>query len=116
MDSFNHFALGSVFEWVYGALGGPTLIQPRFRRFGIAPLVDGPIGRVDLRFNSPSGLIATRWTRDDDGSLTLDLEVPANTVAELRLPRAEVHESGCTLPDVEGVVDHAGTAVTVGLA
>lgn len=118
MNSFNHFALGSVFEWVYGALGGPTPIEPRFRRFGIAPLVDGPIGRVDLRFNSPSGPIATAWSRDDDGSLTLDLEVPANTVAELRLPRTVVHESGSPLTDVEGIADHAvtdaGTVVTVG--
>lgn len=116
MNSFNHFALGSVFEWLYAALGAPQPLEPRFRRFLVAPIVGGPVGSATIRFDSPSGPIGSSWRRDGR-VLELDVEVPANTTATIRVPGTDVTESGAGLGtrDVaDGPRAEGTTVVTVG--
>ncbi|GGD82356.1 family 78 glycoside hydrolase catalytic domain [Paenibacillus nasutitermitis] len=87
MNSFNHYALGSVGEWIYRYLVGIDLDDQEagFRSFRIRPLPGGGISSAACRYDSLYGRIESDWSIADDG-LSLRVEVPANTSAELRLP------------------------------
>ena len=96
MNSFNHYSLGSVGEWLYRAVAGIDCDPeaPGFGRIRIAPTLDDRLDWVDARYHSVRGPIATRWERVD-GGLTLTVEIPANTTADVTIPNAGgavVHE------------------------
>jgi len=85
MNSFNHYALGAVCAFLYRRVGGVAPIEPGFRRFRVAPLFDPRFASAGVTLNSASGRIETAWRRTN-GRVTLDLTVPANTVAQVVLP------------------------------
>ncbi len=90
MNSFNHYSLGSVGEWLYRTVAGidndPE--TPGFGRIRIAPALDERLDWVDARYHSVRGPIATRWERVD-GGLTLTVEIPANTTADVTISNPE---------------------------
>lgn len=103
MNSFNHYAYGSVGEWLYGTLTGLDLDpDPRssgWRRARIAPrppvhpgLPDEPLlrsARATLR--SVNGPWRVAW-EIAGGTFQLDASVPPNAQASVRLPDATIHE------------------------
>lgn len=88
MNSYNHYALGSVGEWLYSGIAGIRYDGPGGRRLTLAPLVDESLAWARARHVSPYGVVACGWERIDDGSLRVDVEVPVGAAATLRLPRA----------------------------
>ncbi|NYD90722.1 family 78 glycoside hydrolase catalytic domain [Sphingomonas melonis] len=85
MNSFNHYALGAVCAFLYRRLGGVEPVAPGFRHVRVAPLFDPRIASAGVTLDSASGRIVTSWRRER-GEVTLDLTVPANTLAEVVLP------------------------------
>lgn len=85
MNSFNHYALGAVCSFLYRRVAGVEPIAPGFRRFRVAPLFDPRFASAGVTLDSASGRIETVWNRTK-GQTTVDLTVPANTVAEVILP------------------------------
>ncbi|SLN26555.1 alpha-L-rhamnosidase [Roseisalinus antarcticus] len=63
MNSFNHYAYGSVGEWLYARLAGIDWDPeaPGFRRVLLRPLFDARIGRVDAQYDAPTGRIRSDW-------------------------------------------------------
>ncbi|MFG2211385.1 alpha-L-rhamnosidase [Streptomyces sp. NPDC048638] len=88
MNSFNHYAYGSVGEWMYANIAGIAPAAPGFRKILVRPRPGGGVTRAEGRYDSVHGPIATRWKADDDG-FHLTLTVPANTTAEVWIPAAE---------------------------
>jgi len=86
MNSYNHYAFGAVVGFMYRRLGGIAEAAPGFRRISIDPIFDRRIGRVRARYDSCLGPIATDIRGDRRGLSRLALELPANSVAEVRLP------------------------------
>ena len=88
MNSFNHYAYGSVAGWMFSTMAGvrddPT--EPGFRHFVLAPLPDARIGKVDASFRSPYGVIASRWEFDEKGKWRWMFTIPANTTATVIAP------------------------------
>ena len=41
MTSFNHYALGSVADWLHRTIGGLAPLEPGYRRFRVAPRPGG---------------------------------------------------------------------------
>ncbi|MBM7518695.1 family 78 glycoside hydrolase catalytic domain [Nocardioides nitrophenolicus] len=120
MNSFNHYAYGAVGDWMYQNIGGISPLEPGYRRFRVAPAVDGALSDARGEYDSVYGTIATDWKRQGD-DLTLAVDVPVNTTAEVVLPAANtwaVTEGGDLLPDVTGVQDVSSAdgevVVTVG--
>nr|WP_246087022.1 alpha-L-rhamnosidase C-terminal domain-containing protein [Nocardioides humi] len=120
MNSFNHYAYGAVGDWMYQHIGGISPLEPGYRRFRVVPAVDGALTDARGELDSVYGTIATDWERQDD-DLTLDVDVPVNTTAEVVLPAANtwaVTEGGDLLQDVDGVQDVSSAdgevVVTVG--
>ena len=88
MNSLNHYAYGSIGFWLYTRLCGLCLIEPGFRRFAVAPQFIKGITYAEMTYESVYGQIGIAW-RCENGIITLDLTVPANTTAMLTLPEKE---------------------------
>jgi len=87
MNSFNHWAFGSVGEWMWRDLAGiqPDETQPGFKHFTIHPRPAGDLRWVKASYDSIRGPIESNW-KMADGRLTLQVVVPANTTATVCVP------------------------------
>src|SRR6201996_7530218 len=87
MNSFNHYSLGSIGEWLWRSAAGIDQ-GPGSVAYGdlvIAPQFGPRLEWVTARYDSPRGLIRVQWRRSGDG-VDLELEIPPGRPAELRLP------------------------------
>lgn len=86
MNSLNHYAYGSVVEFLYRYSAGITPLEPGFRKARIAPVPEIRLGKVSCRFDSVSGQYACSWSIQEDGILSFDIEIPFGCNAEVVLP------------------------------
>ncbi|MFJ8581734.1 family 78 glycoside hydrolase catalytic domain [Micromonospora sp. NPDC093277] len=99
MNSFNHYAYGAVGDWMYRTVAGiqPDAANPGYAHLTIAPQPGGDLTWARAAYQSAQGRISTDWKRDERGDLRLNVTVPGNTTATVRLPapsRYAVTESG----------------------
>ena len=107
MNSFNHYSLGSVGEWLFGHVAGISSDPqyPGFERILIAPRPDSGLTFADATYDSVRGRIKSHW-KTEAGRTTFDISVPANTSATVRIPAADANrvlESGKSIENAEGV-------------
>ncbi|KAH8892524.1 glycoside hydrolase family 78 protein [Thozetella sp. PMI_491] len=88
MTSFNHYALGSVAEWIHANVGGISLLTEGWKEFAVRPAPGGDINSANAKFLSPYGLVKSSW-RVDGSTFTLDFTVPPNSRATVQLPGEE---------------------------
>lgn len=97
MNSQNHIMLGSVDDWFYRVLAGLVPASPGGSLVRIRPHVLGDLTFVEGRIETPFGRVSSSWRRTDE-SLSLDIEVPVGSAAEVGIPLlwpgARVFESG----------------------
>jgi len=88
MNSLNHYAYGSIVEWMYRNMCGINPVEdcPGFRRVRIVPMPDARLRSASARFLSPIGFYESGWEIRDDGSLKVTVTVPFGGTAELILP------------------------------
>ena len=123
MNSFNHYAYGSIGDWLYRVVAGIDLdeAEPAYKRIVIRPQPGDGLEWVNAELDSMYGKIRSAWKKDGD-KLTLDVVIPANTTAKIWLPGSDadvtVSESGTALSEAEGIEDvqasEQGMVVTVG--
>jgi len=107
MNSFNHYSLGSVGEWLYGSVAGIDL-DPEvsgFKSIVIRPCPGGGLEYASAEYESIRGMIKSAWRLEGD-SLALDVTVPANAHATVYFPcpkNVPVTESGGEAGNSEGV-------------
>lgn len=85
MNSFNHYAYGSVGEWMYANVTGIAPADPGFRKILVRPRPGGGVTEAEGRFDALYGPVTTRWKTDSEG-FRLTLTLPANTTAEVWVP------------------------------
>ncbi|MEW1722426.1 alpha-L-rhamnosidase [Streptomyces sp. NPDC093109] len=93
MNSFNHYAYGSVGEWMYANIAGIAPRAPGFREITVRPRPGGGLTRAEGRFDSVYGPITTKW-RTGAGGFELTVSLPANTTAEVWIPTAGTRKPG----------------------
>lgn len=98
MNSFNHYSLGSVGEWLYRCAAGIELDSHvnGFKKIILRPYPGGGLDYAGAEYRSIHGLIKSRWQREGN-MLTYDITVPANTSACVYLPsdlKTPILESG----------------------
>lgn len=83
MNSFNHYAYGSVADWVYEKAAGIQRLEeaPGFERVKIQPVADRRLGWLEASVQTIEGKISSKWMYTDDG-IRYDIEtaVPAEIV------------------------------------
>ncbi|MFD9445323.1 alpha-L-rhamnosidase [Streptomyces sp. NPDC060006] len=87
MNSFNHYAYGSVGEWMYTNIAGIAAGRPGYRHIVVRPRPGGGVTSARATFASVRGPVSTRW-RQRSGGFDLTCSVPANTTAEVWIPAA----------------------------
>jgi len=112
MNSFAHYAIGSVGEWLYATVAGIQLdpAVPAYRHFILRPEPGGGLTWARGAYRSIHGRIESEW-RIDGERLTLRVAVPANTTATLYVPTSRpesVRESGSPVEEAVGVRAAAG--------
>ncbi len=88
MNSLNHYAYGSIAEWIWRWCAGLEPVEPGFRRVKLHPVPDRRLGRLDAAYDSASGLYEVHWQCPDLSHVTLSVTVPEGGEAELTLPWA----------------------------
>ena len=94
MTSFNHYALGAVADWIHRVVGGIAPLEPGYSRVLIAPQPGGDIRWARSSLETRHGTVSVSWSRDGDGSLELDVNVPEGVKAVVRLPDSAEQELG----------------------
>ncbi len=91
MNSFAHYAIGSVGEWLNKIVLGinPDPAGPGFEKFIIHPRPGPGVTWARGSYDSIRGKIAVDW-KQEGRAFTLRLEVPANTIATVHLQASDV--------------------------
>ncbi len=90
MNSFNHYSLGSVGEWMYATVAGIDLdpANPGYKHLIIRPRPGEGITSAEASLMSVYSRVATDW-KLVDGKFTLDVTIPANTTATVYIPASD---------------------------
>ncbi|MDX2054369.1 MAG: family 78 glycoside hydrolase catalytic domain [Polyangiaceae bacterium] len=116
MNSYSHYAFGSVAQWLYEHVAGIEATSPGFKTFRLRPSIGGGLTHVNASWLSQYGRIASHW-KLEGGKLEVNVEVPANTSAEVWIPcpkDAAVTEHGRALTNLEHRERHAILRVAPG--
>jgi len=97
MNSLNHYAYGSIVEWMYREMYG---LNPSsgddavtgFRHAQIAPKPDKALAWARASYLSAAGLFESGWEIDQQGNLCFEITIPFNAEAQVVLPDAEVED------------------------
>jgi alpha-L-rhamnosidase len=85
MNSFNHYALGAVGDWLHRVVGGIVPGEPGYRCTEIRPRPGGVLTFARARHRTPYGAVECAW-RVADGRMEVEVVVPPNASAEVTLP------------------------------
>ncbi|KAJ5107718.1 hypothetical protein N7456_004393 [Penicillium angulare] len=89
MTSFNHYALGSVANWLHEKVGGLSVIEPGWRVFKIRPIPGGTIRNAHIQYESPYGRIRCSWSLNEESFFSMNLTIPPNSYAWVFMPDAQ---------------------------
>jgi hypothetical protein len=92
MNSFNHYSLGSVGQWLYEYVAGIRAATPGYGHVIIAP-EPGELEWARAEYRSVRGPIISAWRQDGD-TFQLEVELPANVTATVLVPGAEAVDDG----------------------
>lgn len=105
MNSFNHFAKGTVVNWFYEDIAGIRPEAPAFKSISFHPRPVGDLTWAKAEHHSMHGLIRSAW-KIGKGNFTMEILIPANTTATVHVPcqdAKDVTESGKPAGKAEGV-------------
>jgi alpha-L-rhamnosidase len=117
MNSFNHYAYGAIGAWLYRVVAGLQADpeEPGYRHVRFAPQPGGGLTSARATLNTMYGPTGSAWELVD-GQFRLEVTVPPNAHATVRLPHAtlaQVTESGLPLSGAAGVARSAQDGETV---
>ncbi|KAI4598742.1 hypothetical protein KJ359_002634 [Pestalotiopsis sp. 9143b] len=86
-----HDMLGTIYEWFYSYVLGVQPLADAYQTWSLRPCFKAEFDFVEGEIDSPYGLISVKFDRrgSSDSTASVDVRVPAGTVCELQLPRAE---------------------------
>lgn len=95
MVSFNHYAYGSVADWLHRTVAGlaPDPAEPGYRHVLVQPRPGGGLTSASAELMSRYGRTAVAWNIDGD-EFVLDVTIPPNATATITLPDDTVTTMG----------------------
>lgn len=87
MNSFNHYSLGSVGEWLWRSVAGigQGADSVAYVDLVIEPRLGARLDWVTARYDSPRGVVSVDWRRDGAG-VSGRLEIPPGRPAQVLIP------------------------------
>lgn len=87
----NHVMWGHIDTWFYQGLCGIRPVTAGYGEIAIQPYIPSDLAWARGAIHTLRGRIAAGWRRKGNG-LVLDVTIPANTVAHVRLPAGQLHD------------------------
>ncbi|MDO5423729.1 MAG: glycoside hydrolase family 78 protein [Eubacteriales bacterium] len=101
MNSLNHYAYGSIGDWMYRKIAGINQIEPGYHSFSIRPMFVKGIEEAEGSLESPYGKIVSAWSCKNK-KIHIRVQVPPNTTAVIYLPeKAGILEVGSGIHEYE---------------
>jgi alpha-L-rhamnosidase len=93
MNSFNHYAYGSVGEWIWSRIAGIDSCEeePGYRKVRFAPCFDRRIGSCAATYRSHAGTVESAWHFEGD-DVRWTIAIPPNSTGKVVLPSAWTSE------------------------
>lgn len=87
MNSFNHYAYGAIGDWMYRVVAGLDTYEdkPGYKHIKIQPHVGGGLTKAVAILKTSYGIAKSDWTINGN-ELILEVEIPANTTADIYIP------------------------------
>lgn len=85
MNSYNHYAYGSVMEFVVKRIAGLQPMAAGYKKIRIAPNPCKGLAEIKAEYDSASGKIVSGY-KQNDGKITFFAEIPEGVEAEIVLP------------------------------
>lgn len=110
MTSFNHYALGSVANWLHSVVGGLSPLAPGWKEFLVRIRPNSRLTHCEVRFESPYGLVRVQWEFGSEGRMLhegaqknvraykLTVDVPHGCRALIDLPGLSEAPKLCKAP------------------
>ena len=107
MNSFNHYAYGSIGEWLYRVVAGIDLDEntPGYKHIVIRPQPGKVLTFARAELQTMYGPVRSGWEHTD-GKMIIRITLPANTSATVFLPGAAIdqaRENGLCLSEAPGI-------------
>ena len=85
MNSYNHYAYGSVADWIYGVAAGIQVVEdkPGYETLRIHPHPTADLDWLEASVETRHGRVCVRWTKTQDGLWRYDVATPVQ--AEIAL-------------------------------
>lgn len=98
--SFIQPAFCSVGNWMVEGMCGIAQEEAGFRKIRIAPCYADRLDFVEGEYQSAQGRIFCRWEKDGN-MFRINVDIPANTSADIYFPEGVITESGITVKNIE---------------
>jgi alpha-L-rhamnosidase len=87
MNSFNHYAYGSIGEWLYRVIAGIDLdeTQPGYKHINIHPKPGAGLKWTEAKLQTLYGEIVSSWQLEGN-RMNMSVTIPPNTTATVTLP------------------------------
>ena len=86
MNSLNHYAYGSIVEWLYRDVAGIAPETPGFRKARLEPHMNMELGKTEAEYRSAAGTWKIKWEILENGDIAYQCMVPFGCTAKLKLP------------------------------
>ena len=110
MNSFNHYSLGSVGDWLFGRVAGidQTTESVAYQELLLRPLPGGTLTWARATQETARGEVACGWSLVDD-QITVTATVPPGATAVLEVPTTD--PDSVRIADQSGVLEVSGATV-----
>lgn len=122
MNSFNHYAYGSIGEWLYKVLAGidSTADKPGYKHILLEPRTGANLDWVSASVETMYGSVKSEW-KISEKDMQYNVNIPANASATIVLrdiSPLQVTERNKQLSDIEGLYqfyrNHTDTVIKLG--
>ena len=86
MNSFNHYAYGSVYDWIFGVSAGIKVLEDGagYKHILIKPTTDKRLGYLKAGIETQNGRLESYWYYKED-KIYYEFTIPFGTTAEIEL-------------------------------
>lgn len=85
MNSFNHYAYGSFYAWVFNNSLGINALKPGYKEVLISPKPDKRLGYAKGEYKTKYGIIEVYWKYNKDNDVSYKIVVPKGIKAIIKL-------------------------------
>ncbi len=105
MNSFNHYAYGSIGAWLYQSVAGIEVdpANPGYKHSILRPQPSNGLTHATAKLQTGYGELASQW-QQDNGKFEWTVTVPANTTATVHLPAKDNSKMTLDGKTIEGSV------------